>query len=191
MICSPLIHSIVSNDSLYVDAFYSIWWFALHWYILEYPMICSSLIYSIVSNDSLLIHSTVSNDSVSGQWRPWSVYRCTDWSEPSLSAFARRHLLEWHGPYVFLCFHLNLYCVIYIRITSVRQFCWVSNLYVYVLTEQLDQTVFASRLTKALQYVKLNWDQHLLQDCMCAQQRFRSACTSIQPDNSLCRALCW
>ena len=35
---------------------------------------------------SQLIHSTVSNDFVCQQWRPWSDCRCAGWAEPSLSA---------------------------------------------------------------------------------------------------------
>ena len=46
-----------------------------------------------------LIHSMVSNDSCSGQRRPWS--DCAgraDWSRPSLSAYAQRHIFLLRGP---------------------------------------------------------------------------------------------
>ena len=80
--------------------------------------------------------------------------QCTD-AQTDLS-FHYQHLPEdtfWNGmAHMFSYVSTWTYAVIYIyiRITSVRQYCWVSNLYVYVLTEQLDQTVFASHLTKAL-----------------------------------------
>ena len=42
------------------------------------------------------IHSVISNDSVSGQWRPWSdLRRCAGWSEPSLSTYTEKHVFAW------------------------------------------------------------------------------------------------
>ena len=46
------------------------------------------------------IHFVVSNDSVSGQWRPWS--DCADAQADlglRLSAYAGRHVFAWHGPF--------------------------------------------------------------------------------------------
>ena len=43
-----------------------------------------------------VMHSVVSNDSVSRQWRAWS--DCAEWPWPLLSAHARRHFFKWHSP---------------------------------------------------------------------------------------------
>ena len=48
---------------------------------------------------SPFIHSVVSNDSVSKQWR-FKLCRCAGWSGPSLSAYTKD--MFWHGPYVYI-----------------------------------------------------------------------------------------
>ena len=52
-----------------------------------HPGLCSSF-----------IHSVLSKDSVSGQWRRWSDCRCAGWSGPSFSANTRRHVFAWLSP---------------------------------------------------------------------------------------------
>ena len=105
--CSPLIHSIISNDSgsgliilsgllLSTDTFYCIQWFwqwthhliwafVLHWYILLYPMILAVDSSSHLGLCSPLIHSVASNDSgsgliiSSGSLLPTDTFCCIQW----------------------------------------------------------------------------------------------------------------
>ena len=72
--------------------------------LMREPGICSSL-----------IHTIVSNDSVSGQRRPWS--EIADQTGPPLPTYAQRHVLAWHGS----CAFAN--CV-YHKIPFLRQIVW-------------------------------------------------------------------
>ena len=82
---------------------------------------------------SLFIHSVVSNDSISGQWRPWSDRGCSGQSGPSLSIYTRRHVFAWRYPFgpmllmvnCFVCFFL----VIGVTIQGLKRL-YFSSLYI-------------------------------------------------------------
>ena len=59
---------------------------------------------------SPFIHYVVSNDSASGQSPDQTMQMC-NWSGPSLSAYTRRHVFAWRGPFIW---YLNFQTTIFL-----------------------------------------------------------------------------